>query len=136
MAALRGAQPAAPGGDEKAAAFALDLIQAGAITAHGTLGRLLTPEPHQDVYAGDPPDPAREARIILHRSRKKAQEDAEAWFRAARADPAVARQILGTLTRCSRTREEYDRERDSMTGYGVPGAFLPQWPAGTATGRT
>ena len=85
---------------------------------------------------GRPPDPAQEARIILHRSWEKAQEDAEAWFRAARPDPAVARQILGTLTRCSRTREEYDRERDSMTGHGVPGAFLPQWPAGTALRRT
>lgn len=53
---------------------------------------------------------------------------------AARADPAVARQILGTLTRCSRTGEEYDRERDSMIGYGVPGSFLPEWTAGTRTG--
>jgi len=118
----------------KAAAFALDLIQAGTITARGPLGHLLTPEPHQDVYAGDPLEQAREARVILHRSWEEAREDAEAWFQAARADPAVARQILGTLTRCSQTREEYDRDRDSMIGYGVPGSFLPEWTAGTRTG--
>ena len=118
----------------EAAAFALDLVQGGAITARGTVGRLLTPEPPQDVFVGDPPDPDREARVILRPSWEKAQEDAEAWFQAAGADPAVARQILGTLTRCSRTREEYDRERDSMIGYGVPGSFLPEWTAGTKTG--
>jgi len=71
----------------KAAAFALDLIQAGTITARGPLGHLLTPEPHQDVYAGDPLEPAREARVILHRSWEEARADAEAWFQAARADP-------------------------------------------------
>jgi hypothetical protein len=120
----------------KAAAFALDLIQAGPITARGPLGRLLTPEPYQDVYPGDPLDPAREARIFLRRSWENAQEDAEAWFQASRADPALARQILGTLTRCTRTREEYDRERDSMIGYGVPGSFLPEWTAETRRGLT
>lgn len=37
----------------------------------------------------------REARIILRRSWEEAQDHAEAWFQAARADLTVARQILG-----------------------------------------
>jgi hypothetical protein len=120
----------------KAAAFALDLIQGGSVHTRGTLGRLLVPEPDLDVYAGDapappcPPEPAREARAVLRRSWEQAREDAQAWFRAARADPAAARQILGALTRCARTRQEYDRERDFMISCGVPGSFLPQWPTG------
>lgn len=81
----------------EAAAFALDLIQAGTITARGTLGHLLTPEPDQDVYAGDPPGAAEEARVILRRSWDEARQDMEAWFQAARTDPGVARQILRTL---------------------------------------
>lgn len=75
-----------------------------------------------------------EARVILHRSWEKALEDGEAWFQAARTDPTVARQVLDTLTRCTRTREEYDRERDFMTANGIPGSFLPRWPARGRTG--
>jgi hypothetical protein len=117
----------------KAAAFALDLIQAGSVTPCGTLGRLLAPWPHQHVYAGrppGPPEPPAEARAAWRRSWERALEDAEAWFRAARADPAAARRILGALTSCTRTRQDYDRERDFMISCGVPGSFLPQWPDG------
>lgn len=39
----------------EAAACALDLIQAGKITAYGTLGHLLTGQPSQHVYDGDRP---------------------------------------------------------------------------------
>ncbi|HLL64375.1 MAG TPA: hypothetical protein VK453_01370 [Micromonosporaceae bacterium] len=40
------------------AATTLDLPACGAIVARGTLGPLLTPEPHQTVYAGDEPSRA------------------------------------------------------------------------------
>ncbi|MDB4873175.1 MAG: hypothetical protein JWL97_4179 [Gemmatimonadales bacterium] len=46
----------------EAAACALDLIQTGKITAYGTLGHLLTVQPHQDVYEGDRPSAAEMAR--------------------------------------------------------------------------
>jgi hypothetical protein len=105
----------------EAAAIALHLAGTGAITARGTLGPLLAREPHRPVYDGDPPstpdpaDPTRsweraeeEARAAihqtLHRSWEQAQQDLEAWFQAARTDPAATRQILGVLTHYSQTR--------------------------------
>ena len=115
----------------EAAACALDLIQAGKITTCGTLGHLLTSQPHQHVYEGDRPSPAQEAgatiRDTLRRSWEQARQDVEDWFQTARTDPAAARQILGILTHYSRTREAFDRERRFMIGYGIPDSFLPEW---------
>jgi hypothetical protein len=114
----------------EAAACALDLIQAGKITAHGTLGHLLTPEPDRDVYEGDRPSPAQEAcavvRETLRRSWEQARQEAEDWFRSARTDPGVARQILGVLTHYSKTQEAFDRERCFMISCGIPASFLPE----------
>jgi hypothetical protein len=115
----------------EAAACALDLILAGKITTYGTLGHLLTSQPHQHVYEGDRPSPAQEAhatiRDTLRRSWEQARQDVEDWFQTARTDPATARQILGILTHYSRTREAFDRERRFMIGYGIPDSFLPEW---------
>jgi hypothetical protein len=101
------------------------------ITTYGTLGHLLTSQPHQHVYEGDRSSPAQEAhatiRDTLRRSWEQARQDVEDWFQTARTDPATARQILGILTHYSRTREAFDRERRFMIGYGIPDSFLPEW---------
>ena len=113
----------------EAAATALDLIRAGTIAASGTLGLLLTSQPHQPVYDGDQPSAAelvRRARMeALRQSWAKAQQEFEDWFNTARTDPTVARQIFGIFTHYSRTREAYDAERDFMVRQGIPASFLP-----------
>ncbi len=86
-------------------------------------------------YSVSEASPAQEAPAAIRdtprRSWEQDRQDVDDWFQAARTDPAVARQILGVLTH-SRTREAFDRERRFMISYGIPGSFLPEWPAGTA----
>ena len=117
----------------EAAATAVHLARTGKITARGTLGPLLTSQPHQSVYEGDRPSPAEDARIIRREamlsSWAQAQQEIEEWFRTARSDPATARQILGILTCYCRTQEAFDRERRFMIGLGIPASFLPDRPA-------
>jgi hypothetical protein len=115
----------------EAAACALDLIRHGRVTAHGTLGHLLTVQPHRDVYEGDRPSPSAEARAViretLRRSWEQARQEAEDWLQSARTDPGAARQILGTLARHSKTQDDFDRERRFMISCGIPASFLPEW---------
>ncbi|MEV1005654.1 TniQ family protein [Nonomuraea sp. NPDC050202] len=114
----------------EAAATALDLIRTGKITARGSLGPLLTIQPHQPVYEGERPGAAEWTRTAgreaMHQSWAQAQREVEEWFDAARIDEAAARRIFGILTCFSRTREAYDRERDFMIGQGIPASFLPE----------
>ena len=107
----------------EAAACALDLIQAGAITARGTLGHLLTPEPHRDVYEGD-----RRAWEL-----KQVRAELHAVFARARHDPGTARRVLEIFTAGSRTGAGFYRERHYLTMLGIPEELLPDhW----ALGRT
>jgi len=105
----------------EAAACALDLIQAGAITARGTLGQLLTREPHRDVYEGD-----RRAW-----EQKQARAELRAVFDRARHDPATARRVLEMFTAGSRTVAGFYRERHYLTMLGIPAELLPDhWDLG------
>jgi hypothetical protein len=74
----------------EAAATAMDLVQTGKITARGTLGQLLTIQPHRDVYEGDRPSAAELARRAreeaMRRSWQQAQQAVEDWFQIARTD--------------------------------------------------
>jgi TniQ len=105
----------------EAAACVLDLIQAGRITACGTLGHLLTPEPHRDVYEGDQRAwELKQARAELH-----------AVFIRARHDPATARRVLEMFTVGSRTVASFYRERHYLTMLGIPAELLPDhWELG------
>lgn len=113
----------------EAAATALDLIQTGKITAHGSLGPPLRPQPHQHVYDGDQLSAAELARRAQHEAMRQrsaqAQQDIEAWFAAVRSDPSTARQIFGVLTHHSRTREAYERERDFTIRQASPAPSSP-----------
>ena len=100
----------------EAAATALHLAAAGEITARGTLGRCLAPEPHRDVYEGD-----RRAW-----EQKQARAELEAMIERARDDPGTARRLLGMLTVGCRTIAGFYRERQLLiTQAGIPDALLP-----------
>jgi hypothetical protein len=102
----------------EAAAIALHLAETGAITARGTLGPLLSPEPPRAVYDGD-------ERARAAYQWKRAQEELSAAIAAARTDPGAARQMLGILTYGCRTLTSFDRERQYLIDLGIPAGFLP-----------
>lgn len=120
----------------EAAATALHLIEAGEVTAHGTLAQLLTPEPHRPVHHGTPPAP---------RQRDYWKEVRDAMDEAialARAGPVAARQLLTTLTALTRSEATFQRVRDDLIALGIPDDHLPrtlaeqrarQTPAGSRT---
>lgn len=75
----------------EAAATALHLTRTGKITARGSLGPLLTAQPHQRVYEGDRPSAAELACRARHEAMRRSGEEAkqaiEEWFASARSDP-------------------------------------------------
>jgi hypothetical protein len=99
----------------EAAAAALSLAATGEITARGTLGRCLAPEPHHAVYEGD-----RQAW-----EEKQARAECEAMIGRARDDPVTARQVLEMLTAGCRTVAGFYRERQYLVGRGIPWELLP-----------
>jgi TniQ len=99
----------------EAAATALSLAAAGEITARGTLGRCLAPEPHRTVYGGD-----RQAW-----EEKQARAECEAMIDRARDDPVTARRVLEMLTIGCRTIAGFYREHEYLVGRGIPWELLP-----------
>ncbi|WP_313666937.1 TniQ family protein [Arsenicicoccus bolidensis] len=117
----------------EAAAAALDLIETGEITAHGTLASLLTPEPHRPVPDGTPPD---------RHYWQQAEDALSTAVALAQHDPAPARQLLATLTALTRSEVTFQRIRDDLIVLGIPDDHLPrtlaeqrarQTPAGPTT---
>ena len=98
-----------------AAATAVHLAENGQIAASGTLGRYLAREPHRDVYEGD-----RQAWEM-----KQAAADFDAMISQARTDQDAARKLLVMLTAGSRTLASFYRERQFLTGLGIPAHLLP-----------
>lgn len=104
----------------EAAATALRLAADGEITARGTLGRCLAPEPHCEVYEGD------RAAWEREQTRKREQAELRAMLDRARHDPATAKKVLQAFTIGVRTVDGFYRERRFVTGIlGVPDEFLP-----------
>ncbi|KAB2388794.1 hypothetical protein [Actinomadura montaniterrae] len=101
-----------------AAATALHLAKTGAITPRGTLGPLLTAQPHQPVYNGEPPATTDDPWVQFRR-------DAEAVFEAARTDSATARRLLTLFTHRCRTLPDFDRERRFLIDWCIPKELLP-----------
>jgi hypothetical protein len=99
----------------EAAATALTLAEVGEVTARGTLGPLLTREPHHDVHEGD-------RRAWEH---KQARAEFDAMIARARADPDTASRLLAMLTADSRTTASFYRQRQYLTGLGIPEGLLP-----------
>lgn len=107
----------------EAAATAVALAEAGEVTARGTLGPLLTREPHRDVHEGD-----REAWEW-----KQAAAEIDAMTGQARTDPEAARGVLVMFTAGCRTAADFYRERQYLVGLGIPEELLPEH---RAAGRT
>jgi hypothetical protein len=104
----------------EAAATALHLIEAGEITAYGTLAPLLTPEPARILADGTPP-PARQ------RDRwNEAHEAMNAVITEACEDAAAARGLLGNLTAWTRSEARFQRTRNDLIALGVPEHYLQQ----------
>lgn len=101
-----------------AAATAVHLIRTGKITACGTLGPLLTSQPHQPVYHGDRPTATVDPWAQFRR-------DAEPVFAAARAESGTARQMLTLFTHRCRTLPDFNRERQFLIDWGIPEVLLP-----------
>jgi hypothetical protein len=99
----------------EAAATALRLTANGEITARGTLGRCVTPEPRRDVYEGD-----RQAW-----EEKQARAEIEAMIERARDDPGTAQHLLEMLTIGCRTVPAFYRERQYLVRRGIPWDMLP-----------
>jgi len=99
----------------EAAATAVALAEAGTITARGTLGPLLTREPHRDVHEGD-----RQAW-----EQKQARAELDAMIGRARTDPDTAGRLLAMFTAGSRTLASFYRERQYLIGLGIPEGLLP-----------
>lgn len=105
----------------EAAATALHLIEAGDVTARGTLGPLLRVESHQPVPDSRPPTAPPEP--VDHWNR--ALDELRAAVEEAQRDPEAARQLLDVCTALCRTRSCFDRIREALIGAGVPERFLP-----------
>lgn len=101
----------------EAAATTLDLIEAGEITAHGTLAPLLTREPHRPVPDGTPPK---------RHYWQEAEDALNAAIALAQEDPGAARQLLGTLTAFARSEAAFQRARDDLIALGIPDDHLPR----------
>jgi hypothetical protein len=122
----------------EAAAVALHLIENGTITARGTLGALLTTEPHRPVHPGElRPVPSPWARAVRAADQpadppldtpdvwKRAMAEIMAAVEAARTDPRTARRLLALLTFPARTVAFFDHQRQGLIDAGVPAQFLP-----------
>lgn len=101
----------------EAAATALDLIETGEITGHGTLASLLTPEPHRPVRDGTPSD---------RHYWQQAEDAINTAVALAQHDPAPARQLLATLTALTRSEATFQRIRDDLIVLGIPDDRLPR----------
>lgn len=117
----------------EAAATALDLIETGEITAHGTLASLLTPEPHRPVSDGTPSD---------RHYWQQAEDALNTAMALAQRHPGPARQLLATLTALTRSEATFHRIRYDLIVLGIPDDHLPrtlaeqrarQMPAGPRT---
>ncbi|MFD3872828.1 recombinase family protein [Streptomyces sp. NPDC058623] len=103
----------------EAAAVALHLAGTGAITTRGSLGHLVMPPQHPEVYDGDPPPPA------------KTGQD-EAWEAVARyfatreqKEPGRVAGILALFTQDSRTLEDFDLRWQYLIDIGFSPSALP-----------
>ncbi|MCP2343181.1 hypothetical protein [Actinomadura rupiterrae] len=103
----------------EAAATALHLIGTGQITAQGTLGHLLTIQPHQHVYDGEPPPPPQAVY-------DEAWEKVVKYFASReRKVPASPRGVLAAFTEPCHTLEDFDRNRQLLITIGFNAAALP-----------
>lgn len=102
------------------AAVAMHLAETGAITARGTLGHLLLPEPDEPVGSSPVrPDPWE---VFF--------SDYRAILDAAISDRAASIELLRLLTGRCRTRGGYERARSDLIKCGLRAQYLPAWPSG------
>ena len=99
------------------------MVNTKEITANGTLGHLLTPEPDRIVGNGSPPpsDHGDEERDLWADAREALSEAVA----LAQQDPLAAAQMLAMLTMFARTEKLFQMIRSDMIGLDIPEESLP-----------
>ena len=112
----------------RAAAFAMQLAETGAVIAHGSLGVVVRDGPHPAVYDGDAATATRPSHLASASCGGHAWHDlASRVLDDARADPGKAAALLTMLSFGRRWRHSYELARDSLIAGAVPAEWLPTW---------
>lgn len=106
----------------EAAATAVQMVETEEITANGTLGHLLTPEPDHVVGNGSPPPDRGNEERDLWADTREALSEAVAL---AQQDPLAAEHMLAILTIFARTEKSFQSIRDDLLGLDIPEEYLP-----------
>ncbi len=113
------------------AAAAMELIEAGSLTALGTSAHLLRPEPNPRISDGTRPgtpqeSPGRRNEPSLDELWKQATDALEVCIAAAKVDPLVAKQLYDFARYGCRSEESVGSLRETFAELHIPFDFLSQ----------
>lgn len=109
----------------EAAALAMEMIEAGSLTALGASAHLLQPEPESRISDGTPPatsaeDADDQKEPSLNVMWNRVVDSLDDAVEAAREDPAVARQLYDCTVYGCRDEESVLRLRETFAELGIP----------------
>ncbi|MEO5321459.1 TniQ family protein [Arthrobacter sp. CC3] len=115
----------------EAAAVAMELIEAGSLTARGTSAHLLRPEPSSNIGDGTRPAPLTETADAQEKPTpdvlwKRALDSLGAAIAAAKEDPIVAKQLFDVARYGLRNEESVRALRETFVELQIPLDFLSQ----------
>ncbi|MFJ6378027.1 TniQ family protein [Pseudarthrobacter oxydans] len=115
----------------EAAAVAMELIEAGSLTALGTSAYLLRPEPNIQVSDGTPPGTRTAIAVVqgkptLDELGKRTRDALDVCIAAAREDPVVAKQLFEFARYGCRSEESGRAVQDTFAELQIPLDFLSQ----------
>jgi hypothetical protein len=115
----------------EAAAVAMELIEAGSLTARGTSAHLLRPEPSSNIGGGTRPAPLTatadaQEKPTLDVLWKRALDSLDAAIAAAKEDPVVAKQLFDVARYGLRNEESVRALRETFVELQIPLDFLSQ----------
>nr|WP_281359026.1 TniQ family protein [Pseudarthrobacter oxydans] len=115
----------------EAAAAAMELIEDGSLTARGTSGHLLRPEPDTAISDGTPPGSLIGAdgvqkRPTLDELWNQATATLDSCIEAAKTDPVVAKHLFDFARYGCRSEESLRGLRDTFAELQIPLNFLSQ----------
>jgi hypothetical protein len=115
----------------EAAAAAMELIEAGSLTARGTSAHVLRPEPSSNIGDGTRPAPPTETADAQEKPTldvlwKRALDSLDAAIAAAKEDPVVAKQLFDVARYGLRNEEAVRALRETFVELQIPLDFLSQ----------
>lgn len=119
----------------EAAAAAMEMIEDGSLTALGTSGHLLRPEPKAWISDGTPPgsltgDAGAQKQPSLDELWNQVTATRDACIAAAKSDPVVARHLFDFARYGCRSEESVRGLRDTFAELQIPLDFLSQTEGG------